>query len=213
MSRRPKIVSAIAPSQRTMRTANFISRCPSRCGACARSNSEIRRTPNASSFLIAAIPERVGKKEARSCALRVVSYPLSVIGEAGGDAAEERLHGRRWLPHTEKMSPLLIKISKDLKLVRCPRSLAPTLVTLPSMSLIPSAPFLIIPKFTEPEKAFLCMDLSRRTRTQNQLHQYTCPLPADKDSWPYPSGLGLELRRANQLLLFLYPQLKHAAHW
>src|SRR5207245_9947464 len=27
------------------------------------------------------------------------------------------------------MSPLLIKISKDLKLLRCPRSLAPTLVT------------------------------------------------------------------------------------
>jgi hypothetical protein len=39
------------------------------------------------------------------------------------------------------MSPLLIKISKDLKLVCCPRSLAPTLVTLPSMSLNPSAPF------------------------------------------------------------------------
>src|SRR6266568_5194164 len=35
------------------------------------------------------------------------------------------------------MSPLLIKICKDLKLVRCPRSLAPTLVALPSMSLIP----------------------------------------------------------------------------
>src|SRR2546425_1214931 len=35
------------------------------------------------------------------------------------------------------MSPLLIKISKDLKLLRCPRSLAPTLVTLPSMSLNP----------------------------------------------------------------------------
>jgi len=31
----------------------------------------------------------------RSCALRVVSYPLSVIGEARGDAAEERLHGHR----------------------------------------------------------------------------------------------------------------------
>jgi hypothetical protein len=29
----------------------------------------------------------------------------------------------------------------DLKLVHCPRSLAPTLVTLPSMSLIPFAPF------------------------------------------------------------------------
>src|ERR1700730_4355537 len=29
----------------------------------------------------------------------------------------------------------------DLKLVRCPRSLAATLVTLPSMSLIPFAPF------------------------------------------------------------------------
>jgi hypothetical protein len=34
-------------------------------------------------------------------------------------------------------------------------------------SLIPSAPFPIIPKFTEPEKTSLCMDLSRRTRTQN----------------------------------------------
>jgi len=39
------------------------------------------------------------------------------------------------------MSPLLIKISKDLKLVCCPLALAPTLVTLPSMSLNPSAPF------------------------------------------------------------------------
>ena len=29
----------------------------------------------------------------------------------------------------------------NLKLVRCPRSLDPTLVTLPSMSLIPFAPF------------------------------------------------------------------------
>ena len=35
------------------------------------------------------------------------------------------------------MSPLLVKICKDLKLFRCPRSLAPTLVALPSMSLIP----------------------------------------------------------------------------
>jgi hypothetical protein len=32
----------------------------------------------------------------------------------------------------------------------------------------PSAPLLIIPVFTELEKAFLCMDLSRRTRTQNR---------------------------------------------
>jgi hypothetical protein len=31
--------------------------------------------------------------------------------------------------------------SAPLKLVRCPRSLAPSLDTLPSMSLIPSAPF------------------------------------------------------------------------
>jgi len=38
------------------------------------------------------------------------------------------------------MSPLLIKISKDLKLVCCPRALAPSLVTLPSMSLNPFAP-------------------------------------------------------------------------
>jgi len=29
----------------------------------------------------------------------------------------------------------------------------------PGMSLIPSAPFLIVPKFMEPEKAFRCMDL------------------------------------------------------
>ena len=34
-----------------------------------------------------------------------------------------------------------LKIFDDLKLVRCPHSLAPTLVTLPSMSLIPFAPF------------------------------------------------------------------------
>ena len=32
----------------------------------------------------------------------------------------------------------------QLKLIRCPRSLAPTLVTLPSMSLIPSAPLLVV---------------------------------------------------------------------
>jgi hypothetical protein len=33
------------------------------------------------------------------------------------------------------------EVFDDLKLVRCPRSLDPTLVTLPSMSLIPFAPF------------------------------------------------------------------------
>jgi hypothetical protein len=36
-----------------------------------------------------------------------------------------------------------------LKLVRCPRSLAPTLVALPSMSLIPSAPFSFL-RLTQP---------------------------------------------------------------
>ncbi len=47
------------------------------------------------------------------------------------------------------MSPLLIKISKDLKLARCPLSLAPTLVTLPSMLLIPLAPLKLVccPRF------------------------------------------------------------------
>jgi hypothetical protein len=34
-----------------------------------------------------------------------------------------------------------LEVFNDLKLVRCPRSLAPTLVTLPSISLIPFAPF------------------------------------------------------------------------
>ena len=34
-----------------------------------------------------------------------------------------------------------LTVFDDLKLVRCPRSLDPTLVTLPSMSLIPFAPF------------------------------------------------------------------------
>jgi hypothetical protein len=34
-----------------------------------------------------------------------------------------------------------LEVFDDLKLVRCPRSLGPTLVTLPSMSLIPIAPF------------------------------------------------------------------------
>src|SRR5439155_24334184 len=38
-------------------------------------------------------------------------------------------------------SPLQKLQQTILKLVRCPRSLAPTLVTLPSMSLIPFAPF------------------------------------------------------------------------
>ena len=40
----------------------------------------------------------------RSCALRVVGYPLSVIGEAGGDAAEERL---RLLVCRKERAPLL----------------------------------------------------------------------------------------------------------
>jgi len=34
-----------------------------------------------------------------------------------------------------------LKVFDYLKLVRCPRSLAPTLVTLPSMSFIPFTPF------------------------------------------------------------------------
>jgi len=34
-----------------------------------------------------------------------------------------------------------LQVFDDLKLVRFPRSLAPTLVTLPSMSLIPFTPF------------------------------------------------------------------------
>ncbi len=34
-----------------------------------------------------------------------------------------------------------LEVFDDLKLVRCPRSLAPTLVALPSMSLIPFTPF------------------------------------------------------------------------
>ena len=69
-------------------------------------------------------------------------WPLQEVkGMKVATAAEERLHGHRRFPHTGRMSPLLIKICKDLKLVRCPRSLAPTLVTLPSMSLIPFASF------------------------------------------------------------------------
>src|SRR6266481_9041058 len=40
-----------------------------------------------------------------------------------------------------RASALPLQIRSDLKLVRCPRSLAPTLVILPSMSLIPFAPF------------------------------------------------------------------------
>src|SRR5438552_2044148 len=35
-------------------------------------------------------------------------------------------------------------LENGLKLVRCPRSLAPTLVALPSMSLIPSAPLKLV---------------------------------------------------------------------
>jgi dihydrodipicolinate synthase/N-acetylneuraminate lyase len=40
---------------------------------------------------------------------------------------------------TERICGVLAPVVTPLKLVRCP--LAPTLVTLPSMSLIPSAPF------------------------------------------------------------------------
>jgi len=49
----------------------------------------------------------------------------------------------------------------SLKLVRCPRSLAPTLVTLPSMSLVPFAPFLMffagsgVVQFTDAAGEFL----------------------------------------------------------
>src|ERR1700676_4629854 len=47
---------------------------------------------------------------------------------------------KRSIPSLNTCSMSLIP-SAPLKLVRCPRSLAPTLVTLPSMSLIPFAPF------------------------------------------------------------------------
>jgi hypothetical protein len=51
-------------------------------------------------------------------------------------------------PRLHSLAPTLVTLpsmslipSAPLKLVRCPHSLAPTLVALPSMSLIPSAPF------------------------------------------------------------------------
>jgi hypothetical protein len=40
-----------------------------------------------------------------------------------------------------KLAKGYLTVFYDLKLVRCPRSLDPTLVTLPSMSLIPFDPF------------------------------------------------------------------------
>jgi hypothetical protein len=60
--------------------------------------------------------------------------------------------GAGWVIETRSLPNLLVATlatlpsmslipSAPLKLVRCPRSLAPTLVALPSMSLIPSAPF------------------------------------------------------------------------
>src|SRR5436305_12822365 len=58
---------------------------------------------------------------------------------------------------------------------------------------------------TEPEKTFLCMDLSRWTQTKNQCHRYTCPLPADKDSSPYLSVLFLEYNSATQPSLLTIP--------
>jgi hypothetical protein len=42
---------------------------------------------------------------------------------------------------TQRIRGVLAPVVTPLKLVHFPRSLAPTLVTLPSMSLIPSAPF------------------------------------------------------------------------
>ena len=46
---------------------------------------------------------------------------------------------RMWLVR-QSLSRLPGYVADPLKLARCPHSLAPTLVTLPSMSLIPSAP-------------------------------------------------------------------------
>ncbi len=40
-----------------------------------------------------------------------------------------------------ELSQSSLEVFDNLKLVRCPRSLDPTLVTLPSMSLVPFAPF------------------------------------------------------------------------
>jgi hypothetical protein len=50
------------------------------------------------------------------------------------------IHGNRLLPCGILLPSQLYRHVAPLKLIRCPRSLAPTLVTLPSMSLIPFAP-------------------------------------------------------------------------
>jgi len=46
-----------------------------------------------------------------------------------------------WATSEFQLGECGLGVFDDLKLVRCPRSLDPTLVTLPSMLLLPSAPF------------------------------------------------------------------------
>src|SRR4051812_7724457 len=65
--------------------------------------------------------------EKRVICLRRRRQTISQFRRRSGDLCELREGG--------------LQLFDDLKLIRCPRSLAPTLVTLPSMSLIPFAPF------------------------------------------------------------------------
>ena len=69
----------------------------------------------------------------------------------------------------------LLPSSLYLDRSHCPRPHATYLAALPSTRAIPdrdvfyvARPARSIAKFTEPEKTFLCMDLSRWTRTQNR---------------------------------------------
>jgi hypothetical protein len=85
------------------------------------------------------------------------------------------------------LDPLLVKISKDLKLVCCPRLLAATLAALPSMSLIPLAPLKLVccPRSLAPTHRRFTFCVAHPTRSIE-----TRSLPTLTRS--YPSSLYLD---------------------
>ena len=74
---------------------------------------------------------------------------------------------KRSIPSLATCSMSLIS-SAPLKLVRCPRSLAPTLVTLPSMSLTPSAPFASGPPFKMASHGVTSLPAHSKSSTKEQ---------------------------------------------
>ena len=102
------------------------------------------------------------------------------MGVRSPDRSPSESTACRWIPSIiETRSPSrphsLLPSSLYLDHSHCLVLAPATLAALPSTRAIPdrdvfyvARPARSIPKFTEPEKTFLCMDLSRWTRTQNR---------------------------------------------